>query len=130
MKQKRKYTNTKPMELPDKYRQGFLEDLDKRTLIYQSLQASYDAIMADVGGKGSLSHVQCCLVERFCFLEFVLRGIEVQIAEEKPKDIGPLVSRWVQALNSLVGLGKTIGLQRRAKKVNLHDYVESKRRNR
>lgn len=112
---------------PIKYETNFLAKLDKRTDAYHLLNNSFQDIMSDLGGGESLSHVQKCLTERFVFLEYVLRTIELRIASA-PKKSTKLISRWIQALNSLVGLGRTIGLERRAKKVvNLAAYVEGKK---
>jgi hypothetical protein len=37
------------------------------------------------------------------------------------------VASWTQSINAMIGLAKTIGLERRAKQVaNLRDYVKSK----
>jgi len=111
---------------PIKYEQNFLAKIDKRTDAYQLLNSSYQEVMSDLGGAEVLSHVQRCLTERFCFLEYVLRMIELRIAKEPNKSI-KWVSKWVQATNSIIGLSKTIGLERRTKKVvNLKAYVEGK----
>jgi hypothetical protein len=109
---------------PKRFEAGFLAKLDRRTEVFQLLKAAHDEIMADCGGAENLSHVQLCLAERFTFLEFVLRGLERQIAEP-PKKSEAVLSKWIQALNSLVGLAKTIGLERRAKKIaNLQTYIK------
>jgi hypothetical protein len=112
---------------PIKYEQNFLEKIDKRTDAYQLLNSSYQEVIADLGGIEGLSHVQKSLAERYCFLEYILMIIELRIANE-PKKSAKLVSKWVQATNSFIGLSKTIGLERRTKKVvNLKAYVESKK---
>ena len=128
-KQKRKYENgtTKLMEPPVKYESGFLMKLDGRTETCKLLRAAYDEILSDLGGPDSLSHVQLCLCERFVFLEFVLRQIEARIVTE-PKRSSKLLARVVQSLNAIVGLAKSIGLHRRAKKVpSLQKYIKDKR---
>jgi len=118
---------TKFKKPPKRYETNFLAKLDKRTESYQLLYGAYTDVVNDMGGRDGLSHVQLCLAERFCFLEFILKRIELQIATE-PKKSAKFVSRWVQGLNSLVGLAKTIGLEKRAKRVvNLKAYVEGKR---
>jgi|GEM_PF-2040353 len=112
---------------PKRFETGFLAKLDKRTEIFQLLKTAYDEITSDCGGAENLSHVQLCLAERFTFLEFVLRGLERQIAEN-PKKSETILSRWIQALNSLTGLAKTIGLERRAKKIaNLQTYIKERK---
>ena len=111
------------MTLPTKYEAGFLRDFDRRTEVYQLLNTAYQEVISDMGGQEGLSHVQVCLAERFVFLEFVLRGIEQKIAAN-PKKSSTLLGRWIQAINSLSGLAKTVGLERRAKKVNLKSYID------
>ncbi|MFZ0033392.1 MAG: hypothetical protein WAK60_00195 [Sedimentisphaerales bacterium] len=120
--------DTKPhrfKKLPVRYEVGFLAKLDKRTEVFALLKNAFDEITNDMGGIESLSHIKVCLAERFTFLEYVLRGLERDIANN-PKESSAILSRWIQALNSLTGLAKTIGLERRAKKINLKMYVESK----
>ena len=80
-----------------------------------------------MGGVDSLSHTQVALAERFVFLEYILRKLETQIALSPKKSAG-MLSRWIQGLNSLTGLAKTIGLERRARKVeSLETYVKGKK---
>lgn len=114
--------------LPTKFREGFLRDFDKRTEAYVLLKSSYDEIVSDLGGLKGLSHVQLCLVERFIFLEFAVRNLELRIAKY-PKKSEELLGKWIQAVNSISGLAKTIGLKRRAKKVpSLEAYVNGKKK--
>ena len=122
----RDYKNTKPMKLPAKYKAGFLREFDKRSAVFALLNNSYQEVMDDMGGQDSLSHVQVCMAEKFVFLEFVLQNIEKRIAE-KPKKSSVLIGKWIQGLNSLQGLGKTIGLKRQSKKIeSLQSYVKGK----
>lgn len=119
----------KQNKLPAKYEKGFIRKMDGRTEIARELRAAFDEIVADQGGIEGLSHVRRSLVERFCWLEAVLRSLELRIAEADKAETAELLSRWIQALNSLVGLGKCIGLERRARKVDdLRSYVASKSR--
>lgn len=114
------------------YEQHFLAKMDKRSRAYVLLKQSFDEITADRGGADTLSHVQLTLIERFCFLEYILRLRELQMAEpgsnsERDKHIGS----WVQSLNALVGLGKAIGLERRARQVtSLQTYIKRKKNER
>lgn len=124
---RKEYTNTKQMRLPAKYREGFLKDFDQRTEVFRMLNDAYVEILADLGGIETLSHIRAALVERFVFLEFAMRNFEKRIAEN-PKKTGKLLGRWVQSINSLSGLAKTLGLERRVKKVaSLQAYVNEKK---
>jgi hypothetical protein len=116
---------------PNRYEEHFLAKLDGRSRAAQILRQSFDEITSDLGGVEGLSHVQLCLVERFCFLEFMLRKKELEMAVsnkngERDKSMGS----WVQSLNSLVGLAKAIGLERRAKHIeSLQTYIRQKKKN-
>jgi len=119
----------KRKRIPSKYQPGFLARMDARCELTQILSSAFDEICVDCGGKESLSHTKLTLIERFVFLEYVLRQWEVRIANN-PKKTASLVSRWVQGLNSLTGLARTIGLERRAKKIeSLESYVLEQSKN-
>lgn len=67
-RKKRAYRNgaVKLMQVPERYRQGFLKDLDKRTEDYQRLMLTYNTVLSDLGGEEVLSRVRhgnvslCC----------------------------------------------------------------------
>jgi hypothetical protein len=112
---------------PKRFEANFLAKMDGRTEIFQQLKNAYDEIVADCGGAENLSHVMLALCERFVFLEFTLQNLEARIADN-PKNADEFISKWIQACNSVTGLAKTLGLERRIKKVkNLREYVESKK---
>lgn len=112
--------------LPERYEVGFLREFDRRTELYQRLSTIYETILEDVGGAESVAHTRLALIERFVFLEAVLQELEQEIAKN-PKASEEKLSRWIQGLNSLTGLAKTIGLDRKVKTVNLKAYVGGKR---
>jgi hypothetical protein len=117
---------TKHPKPPKRYEKNFLVKLDNRTEVCRQLKTAYAEITADCGGD-TLSHIQLCLCERFVFLEFILQQLELKMAQA-PKESAQIMSRWIQACNSIVGIGKTLGLERRVKKVvNLETYVKSRR---
>jgi hypothetical protein len=119
----------KSKTLPIKYSKGFLDKLDGRTELAQQLHAAYTELTDDLGGTDSLSHVKKVLAEKFCWLSAILRGIELQIAEGRRKDSGELLAKWVQGLNALTGLARSLGLERKARKLDdLQSYVRSKKR--
>jgi len=113
----------KQKRITAKYEPGFLQRLDRRTEIAKILNTAYDEVTSDMGGIENLSHSQLALAERFVFLEYVLRTLEDRIVNE-PKHAAALLGRWIQGLNSFIGLAKTIGLERRAKKIEcLQTYI-------
>lgn len=130
----RTYRNSKPADVPQRYEPGFLSKLDGRTEIARQLREHYNAIVDDLGGPSELSHVKHALVERFTFLEAVLGGIESQIAQAQTSGVDPvearrivaeLTGRWVQAVNSLQGLARALGMERRPRTVDLKTYIAS-----
>jgi hypothetical protein len=111
---------------PKRFEANFLAKMDGRTEIFQQLKTAYDEIVADCGGVENLSHVMLALCERFVFLEFTLQQLESRIASN-PKGADEFISKWIQACNSVTGLAKTLGLEKRVRKVkNLREYVEAK----
>ena len=115
------------MKLPARYEVGFLRDFDKRTEVYQLLSGAYKEIIDDLGGIEGLSHIRLALVERFVFLEFSMRNLEKRMAEN-PLKTGRLLSRWVQAINSLSGLAKSLGMERKSKHAyNLKTYIDKRK---
>jgi len=116
----------KRTKLPAKYEPGFLGELDQRSLVYRELKNAYDEIVSDAGGEDDLTHTQLSLIERFVFLEAVLRTWENAIAVN-PKANDHLVGKWTQGVNALQGLAKVIGLKRHMKKTaSLKSYLKER----
>jgi hypothetical protein len=109
----RPYTNGKPQELPVKFKAGFLAALDGRTDLAKTLRSNYDRIVEELGGRAESGHVKSALIERFCWLEAILQGIESDMANGKV-DRAESLGRWIQAVNSLSGLAKVLGVDRGA----------------
>lgn len=103
----------KPQSLPAKFRAGFLAELDGRTELSKTLRANYESIVADLGGPEEIGHVKAALVERFCWLEAILQTLEHEMATGQI-DKSDALGKWIQAVNSLSGLAKTLGVERRA----------------
>lgn len=118
----------KNKQLPDKYERGFMRKLDGRTEVCQRLVAAYETIVEEAGGEGSLAHTKLALIERFVFLEATVQTWELELAQN-PTASPELLSRWIQAVNSLQGLAKIIGIERQTKKVvDLKAYVSERGR--
>ena len=113
--------------LPSQYEPGFIDRLDGRTEVYREISKSYSEVIEDCGGGDSLSHTQLCLIERFVFLEAVLKVWESKIVTD-PNMSDSLLGKWVQSLNSLQGLAKNIGLKRVTRRVDsLQSYVSNQK---
>lgn len=108
----RKNRSTKEQALPARFRVGFLRALDGRTDVAKALRASYDRIVADIGGASEIGHVKSALIERFVYLEAMLQSMEQEIAQGKVP-MADLIGRWTQATNALAGLAKTLGIERK-----------------
>lgn len=113
----------KQHDIGERYRHGWLSTLDGRETLTQELRARYETICSDLGGVDSLSYMQRSLVERGLWLERWLALQERELGEGKEFD----VSRWIQAANSLQGIYKSLGLERRARDVpTLQSYLNGK----
>jgi len=103
--------NHKPQTLPRRFKAGFLAELDGRTELAKTLRANYEAIVADIGGPVEVGHVKATLIERFCWLEAILQTLEHEMASGKI-DKSEALGKWIQAVNSLSGLAKVLGVER------------------
>jgi hypothetical protein len=99
----------KPSGVPEKFQPGFVGELDGRTLLARALRQRYEAIASDLGGEPELSTLKSSLLERAIWLEAMLVKIESDLAaSQDPK----LIASWIQAVNSYMGICKTLGLER------------------
>ena len=116
-------TELSPCHYP---RSGRLDKFDKRTKIYMILKTNYDAIVED--GGNDLSRVKLSLIERFVFVQQYLRALERRIIRCKKRKLkARLMRQWGYHVNSLLGLSKKIGLdKKRGKVVSLESYVVEK----
>lgn len=106
---------------PERYTPDWLASLDGRTQVAQVLRQRQQELCDDLGGLTQLSYQQKALVDRALFLEFHLQQEEMKLATGAEFDSG----KWVQATNALLGVFRTLGLQRQAKAVPaLRAYVQ------
>jgi hypothetical protein len=100
--------------------------LDQRTEMARCLRDRFEGIATDLGGIDSLSGIQASLLERFVFLEATLAKLERDMAMAKDsKGTSEIVARWIQACNALLGIGKTLGLERQMKAIDLKTYINA-----
>lgn len=109
-------------QVPSKYSQGWLTELDGRTSIAGEIRERYAEVCNDLGGVDGLSYMQRSLIERSLWLEYWLASQERELATGADFDVG----KWTQACNSLQGIYGRLGLHRQARQVpNLTDYIRA-----
>jgi len=99
--------------IPDKYSPDFAERLDRRTTIARAIQGRIEAIETDLGGADTLSHARRSLVRRVVWLEAIVEHAEQRLATGEAIDLGG----HTQAINTLLGLYRLLGLERRQRPV-------------
>jgi hypothetical protein len=120
MKNKRKYTSTKDMNLPARFVPKFLDDADGRPHVIRVLRNRLEQLKDDAGVD---SYQKDLLAQRAIFIAAKLETMEVEAMTKNHIDFGS----YTQATNCLLGLLKSLGLQRKAKEVmNLKSYIRSK----
>ena len=99
--------------IPDKYSPDFADRLDKRTSLARTILGRIEAIETDMGGADALSHARRSLIRRVVWLEAVVEHSEQKLAAGDGIDLGG----HTQAINSLLGLYRLLGLERRQRPV-------------
>jgi hypothetical protein len=118
---KRQYTSTKNMDLPARFKPQFLDNLDGRPHIVRVLRNRLQQLKDDCGCNSYQKDILC---QRAVFITAKLETMECQAIEKGFIDFGS----YTQAVNCLIGLLKSLGLQRKTKEVmNLKSYIKSKR---
>jgi len=116
-------TSTKLLAtLPDSYSASWLEQLDKRTKVARAVLARIAELEADAGagGAAALSAARRSLIRHAAWLDAIVESHELGLAAGKEIDVGS----YTQALNSLLGLFRLIGLERRQKPLKrLHEHL-------
>ena len=113
----------KAQAIPDKHDTNWLDSLDKRTGLAQEIHARYKALTDDLGGHDALSYQKRALVSRALFVELSIQKQEQELAAGGELDAG----RYTQQVNSLLGLLKTLGLERASRDIpDLASFIKSK----
>ncbi len=116
---------SKPQSIPGKFKPGFLAEMDGRKEIVKTLRANYETIVNDLGGADDVSHVKGALVERFVWLEAILQTLEHSMANGDTT-FQETLGKWTQAVNSLNGLARILGIERLQPSVTLSEYTKKK----
>jgi len=113
----------KQAELPDRYSPDWLDKLDGRTRIAHVVNERLQSLTVDLGGFDNLSYQQLSLAKRAIWMEAVIEQQEAALSRGEEIDQG----RLTQAVNSLIGLLKTLGLNKAAKNVpDLASYLKNR----
>jgi len=108
-------------ELPARYSEDFLAGMDGRVKLVKELRARLRQLQADLGGEAMLSYAKQSLCKRAIFIEARIEDFEARLAQGSDAELGS----YIQMTNSLLGLLKTLGLERKAKELNLQDYIKA-----
>lgn len=106
-------------EIPTKFSEGWIDSLDRRTSIAKAVNERMTMLTSDLGGMDMLSYQQRSLCKRAIWLEALIEQQEADLAKGKEVDQG----RLTQAINTFMGLLKTLGLERKSKDVTLSDLI-------
>lgn len=114
---------SKSAELPPRYSSDWLHRIDGRTKLAQAARMRLDDLHSNLGGRDALSYQERSLCKRIVWLEAQIEQREAALARGEEIDEG----RHTQSVNALVGLLKTIGLQRRQRDVpTLSEYLANR----
>lgn len=115
----------KSREIPASYSENWVSKLDGRTSLARIIQDRLTTLQNDLGGPDQLSYQQRSLCRRAIWMEAVIEQQEIALSKGEEIDQGKLT----QATNTLIGLFRHLGLERKARDVpSLSEYIESKRR--
>jgi hypothetical protein len=108
--------------LPQVWEPRALDNADGRCSIIKVLRAKVEKLKTDTGADSYQKELLC---ERAGFVVAILETLETRAMEDGVLDAGG----YVQGVNSLMGLLKTLGLENRpiANATSLSDYIEAKK---
>lgn len=110
-----------PVSLPAKFQPRFWQDSDSRVAVVRTIRKRYERLKEHAGGDESFQRDLLC--QRVAFISIILETQEVKAAEGDGLDLGV----YTQGTNALVGLLKTLGLEKRIKNVTgLKAYLDGK----
>ena len=108
--------------LPERFVPRFWDECDGRIALVREIRRRVDLLKTDTASDSYQKDILC---ERAIFIACQLETQERAAIERGKFDAG----RYTQMANTLVGLLRSLGLERRAKKLDdLQSYVASKGR--
>ena len=109
----RKDTDGKLKAIPEQYRADWLDQMDGRLGMVKVIKDRLGMLTDDLGGVEQMSYQRRSLCRRVVWLEALIEQQEIALSRGEEIDQG----KWTQAVNSLMGLLKTVGLERVAQDV-------------
>jgi hypothetical protein len=107
--------------LPRTFCPRFWESSDARISAVKIIKKRYERLKQDAGGDES--YQRDLLIQRAAFMSILIETQEVEASEGQSFDLGV----YTQATNTLMGLLKTLGLEKRIKSVaDLKSYLAGK----
>jgi hypothetical protein len=108
--------------LPTRFVPKFWSDADRRVALVREIESRVERMKADSGSESYAKEILC---ERAIFILSLLETQERDAFEGvKALDIGS----YIQSCNGLLGILKSLGLERKAKKIgNLAKYIEERK---
>jgi hypothetical protein len=103
--------------LPKRFRPKFWTDADNRCALVRQIKKRVEQLQEDTGADSYQKEILC---ERAAFMALQLETIERNATESGTFDPGP----YVQAVNCLIGLLRSLGLDKKVKAVGLRAYME------
>lgn len=105
-------------DLPDRYSEAAIDQLDRRRTLAKIIHARVNAIEVGLGGRDRLSHGQRSLVKRAAYLEMLCERFETALAAGGAVN----VFQYLAAVNTLSALHKRLGLRRVARDIGHHGF--------
>jgi hypothetical protein len=111
----------KPISLPVEFRPDFWQFADGRCTIVKVIKQRLDELKRDAQADSTQKVLLC---QRVVFLSLQLETLEREATEKRKFDAG----LYVSLVNSLTGLLRLLGIEKKAKTVGLQDYIQAKER--
>ena len=112
----RKLSRRVASAIPDVFSPEFWSDQDSRLHVARTIKRMVARLMDDAGAD---SYQKELLSQRAVFLALQLETAEIEAARSGNFDPG----QYTQGVNALLGLLKALGLEKKARKVGLKDYL-------
>ena len=107
------------VNFPDRYAKDFIHEMDGRVRVVKTIREDLDALYAALGGKENVSYMEQTLCQKVIYLKWLTGKKEAAMIHGGSID----ETSYLNAVNCLSGLLTKIGLKRRAKTLNLKDYL-------